>query len=169
MIESNKTYKINWDKIISDLNMPESQSVSPDCIIHELAHMYLAKKDLAFVRREDLLGPQTPVNRYPHMYSQDYVNKIIRARYKTNYSLDKNEIESSAVSYLVLQPLGQVNLLECLKSMRGNLSKEYWNKSGPNPDTITRANNDFIIALEHKRIVFAAKKISEFVLKYEAK
>jgi hypothetical protein len=167
MIQTTKTYIINWHKIMSDLNMPESQSGYPDDIVHELAHMYLAKKDLAFVRREDLEGPQTPANKFPHMYSQDYVNKTIRARYKTTYSLDKNEIESAAVSFLVLQPLGQADLLECLKSMRGNLSRDYWNKLGPNPETINKANNEFLIALENNRLIVAANRIREFLLKYK--
>lgn len=93
---------INWNNIISDLNMPQIQSGYPDDIVHELAHMYLAKKDLAFVRREIAVDPNDIPNKYAHMYSQDYVNSIIKSRFKTTKSRDKNEIESSAVSFLVL-------------------------------------------------------------------
>jgi hypothetical protein len=154
--------QIDWDQIIQDLNMDPTQNNDPDELVHELAHMYLARKELAFK-----FHPTDPSCDSKFVkYNQNYVAKIIKERFKTDYSRDKNEIESAAVTYLVLQPLGQTDLLLNIKTMRGNLSFSYFKELGNNPESVKKANNDFLFALENKKVIEAARKITDFILKY---
>src|ERR1700748_1597165 len=99
--------KIDWLQIIIDLNMEATQINEPDDLVHELAHMYLAKKELAF----EFHPKDSSCDPLYVKYNQKYVASIIKERFKTDSSRDKNEIQSAAVTFLVLQPLGQTNLL----------------------------------------------------------
>lgn len=116
---------IDWMKLESFLGTKE---YDPEGIVHELAHVY------------DCIGKKAfdgPIGK------QHDVSRLIEQSYDKQSALDRAEIRVSAITFLVLQPLGYANINDIIDSMRGNLSRSWFEKHGDvnHQDTRLKAND----------------------------
>lgn len=138
---------IDWNKIVADLKMDPNQNHDPEEVVHEICHVYDCKKDEAF----KLIGNQRDVA------------SIINLTYKANYAKDRAEIRVSAMTYLVLEPLGHANLRLILDNMYGNLALLNLNNK---EEYIDKCNKVFLKFIRDDKVQCQANKVREFLLTF---
>jgi len=134
--------KIDWLTLKDDLK--SYQSCDPEELVHELVHVYLCSGQEAF----KFVG------------SQHVVADLIKAKYKTETGRNRTEIKTSAITFLVLQPLGQTDLNTVISNMHSNI-----NYADPK-----EADQKFYSYIADKKLIRIAKKIHiHIVNNYEEK
>lgn len=109
MIIARKVTSINWDQLMDDVQA--YGHVDPEELVHEIVHIYLCDGKEAF----EYVGKPSSVN-----------ERILK-KYTSKSGQTKHEIKTSAITYLILEPLGQAELEIILSNMRSNIEYEYIN------------------------------------------
>lgn len=121
--------KINWNKVEQKLKTNEFSR--PDAIIHELSHAYLCigkrafkdigkQKDVVRLIREHFKVPENQDLWPDQFYPTEHI--------KLRKLLDRHEIRTAALSFIVLEMLGDSNLLLILSELKPAVSTFYRDK-----------------------------------------
>lgn len=114
--------------------------IDPESWIHELVHLYDVIKDDAF---KDIGS-----------YSQNDINNLINSKYIQNAAKDRSEIRVSAITFLIMQRIGNANITQIIYDMRSNLIVRY----DLNIDRIK-----FLDAVADAKNIATANKILKFI------
>lgn len=153
---------IDWDKLEEHLKTHELGD--PESIVHELAHAYDCIKDKAFKG----IGTQKDVSNLlcakykviPSSYKDPPGSKEWASARVWKYNL--NEVLTTAVTFLVLQPFGLTNLAQMIRFMHGNMGGT---KFGSQPkETINQTLIDY---LSDAKVIKIANKIREFCVQFK--
>ena len=107
---------INWKQVVKKFGIkPPFNNFTGEEIVHEIAHVYLCQGKKAF---------------NGNIGSQKNVDKIIQSKYKKDsFWSDLHEIKTSAVTFLVLEKLGESDITNIFHDMRSNISLKWKDKT----------------------------------------